>query len=191
MYDSNTCGRYKLTCSAFEVSWPTKLGREGATPSASRVALWSCPAFTMNSTSVTDIPRPPLPLAYSFVPQLTLALVIALRPPFVWRFLTWAVITVALLRAVRLDVGTKSYNYLTGGAFGATSFHALVLLLLSDPTAEWRHETQSVIVAEMPLRERVYNSACILVNLRGIGWTQQVRVDTIRCTRIAHSRAKL
>ncbi|GJE93178.1 membrane bound O-acyl transferase family-domain-containing protein [Phanerochaete sordida] len=119
-------------------------------------------------------PRPPLPLAYNIVPQLALAYIIAVLPHFLWRLLAWAVLTVALLDALRYDVGTKSLNYLTGGAFCATSFHALVLLFLSDPAAEWQHETQSNVVAEMTLLPRVYNSACILVSLRGIGWNQEI-----------------
>ncbi|EKM57183.1 uncharacterized protein PHACADRAFT_119470 [Phanerochaete carnosa HHB-10118-sp] len=134
----------------------------------------------MDSALAVDRPRQPLPLAYNFVPQLALACIIALRPRFIWRFLAWLSITTILLRAVRFDIGTKSFNYLTGGTFGAMSFHALVLLLLSDPAAQWRHETHSTAVSGMPLLQRVYNCACILVNLRGIGWNQQIEHVPLR-----------
>lgn len=84
--------------------------------------------------------------------------------------------TAAVIAGARFDTGDRFVNYITGIAMGNACFLAVILLLLSDPMKECRHESQKPgeDIINMPYWKGLYNAICLTYSDRGLGWNDQV-----------------
>lgn len=118
--------------------------------------------------------RPPFPFfAYYVLPHLSIILAIAL-PYFGLKLAVLCGVIATFFYSLRFDTGETFQNFSMGTAFATAIFRALDLLLLCNPMAEFRHNTQNSSLYELLLWKRLYHAICIFCNTRGIGWNYQV-----------------
>lgn len=132
----------------------------------------------MDRLSTTSDRRPPLPFfTYVLVPYFTVAVAVAFRPTFPslwWRLALVVGFPALLVNGLKYDTGETLRNYSIGAEFGNMTWTAVLLLLLTDPIRECRHETHEEEMIAMPWWKRVYWAVCLRMNTRGVGWNFQV-----------------
>jgi hypothetical protein len=120
--------------------------------------------------------KPPLPaFQYLVLLQLFLALVVAVRPKVVWRFAAFLLILYLNLRIITFTTGDIDRDYALSVAFGCLIANALHLLLVTDPTNDFRHANDLVPPRDLPLLRKAYWAFCLQNAARGIGWNYEVR----------------
>lgn len=119
--------------------------------------------------------RPPLStFQYIVLPQLFLALVIAVRPSATWRLLAFLLMAFVNLKALSFTSGNPDIDNALGSVFGTIIYTSLYLLFLVDPTKDFRHKKDLVTPSDLPLPRKVYWALCVQNALRGIGWNYRV-----------------
>ncbi|PCH35769.1 hypothetical protein WOLCODRAFT_133975 [Wolfiporia cocos MD-104 SS10] len=118
--------------------------------------------------------RPPLPLALQLLSSTLPACIIALNLPHAVRCAALVGYAYVLSRACSFSTGSVHRDYSLGCMLMGqliTTFH---LLCLSNPLAQFRHESDLVPPSELSFLRRVYWSMCVFFNNRGVGWSYQV-----------------
>ncbi|PCH35705.1 hypothetical protein WOLCODRAFT_107726 [Wolfiporia cocos MD-104 SS10] len=118
--------------------------------------------------------RPPLPLSLLLLSSTLPACIIALRLPHAVRYAALVGYAFVLSRACSFSTGNVHRDYSLGCLLMGqliTTFH---LLCLSDPLAQFRHESDLVPPSELSFPRRVHWSMCVFFSPRGVGWNYQV-----------------
>jgi hypothetical protein len=124
-----------------------------------------------------DAERAPLSIfQYMVLPQLFLALVIAVRPSAAWRLLAFLLMVLVNLKALTFTSGNGDTDNALGCTFGMTIAMSLHLLFLFDPTKDFRHEKDLVPPSDLPLPRRIYWALCLQQAVRGVGWNYRVLI---------------
>ena len=135
-----------------------------------------------------NLVKPPLPtFQYIALYQLFLALVIAIQPRVVWRFLAFLLILYHNLKIVTYTTGDIDGDYALSVAFGCLVATALHLLLVTNPMDDTRHVNDLVPPGNLPFWRKAYWAFCLQNSIRGIGWNYEVSlydpyiVNLIQC----------
>ena len=132
--------------------------------------------------------RSPLPaLTYLVLPHIVLAAFLAIlpRPPLCIRFAAWAGLTFVLVYAATqftTEAKDDFDDYISGIFLVLPSATAFVLLFLSDPMVDYRHESiqEGEVIKQKRFVQRMYLSMCIILSYRGIGWNYEVRGSSFK-----------
>lgn len=120
---------------------------------------------------------PLLTVAYLSIPTFLISLVVATRPTPIWRLFAFCLIASICLSGYNLTFGLPSHNYTIGSKLSASVLAAVQFLYLSNPLDEYRHVTDRIPAKNLPLWRRVYWVACLVEDLRGVGWNYQVCIN--------------
>ena len=128
---------------------------------------------------------PLLTLAYVVVPPIALSYLVAIRPALPVRVAAFcALLAVCVLAVTTYTTGDEFQDYFLGNHFASLVFTGCYFLLLSNPMADFRHESDSsagvVDPASLPVHRKAYRALCIFINMRGVGWNYQVRISHSR-----------
>ena len=121
--------------------------------------------------------RPPLPLwTFVVLPEIALACVIALRPPFTIRIgAALLLLYTAFYAASSYTLGTPADDYGLGSSFYGNMV-LNVMFLVTDPLKDIRYLKDPAPLTTKPLFKRIGYALCILRNYRLIGTNAQVRM---------------
>ncbi|KAI8990730.1 membrane bound O-acyl transferase family-domain-containing protein [Trametes punicea] len=121
--------------------------------------------------------RPPLPvLAFVLLPDVILACIMALRPPFVVKIgasllLLWA----PIYACATYTVGKPADDYLMGCiVLGSMLFNIMLLTWLTDPIKDFHYIKDPTPLTQKALLTRIWDAFCIIRNWRLIGMNVQV-----------------
>ncbi|KAJ8489854.1 hypothetical protein ONZ51_g2666 [Trametes cubensis] len=119
--------------------------------------------------------RPPLPLlTFVVLPEIALACVIALRPPFTIRIgAALLLLYTAFYAASSYTLGTPADDYGLGSSFYGNMV-LNVMFLVTDPLKDIRYLKDPAPLTTKPLFKRIGYALCILRNYRLIGTNAQV-----------------
>ncbi|KAG5714972.1 hypothetical protein E4T56_gene5371 [Termitomyces sp. T112] len=118
--------------------------------------------------------RPPFPfVTFLLVPDILLALALALDLPKRTRVAFFVVFALVCYQGLQYTTGDKMQDYSMGSTIGGQFFTALHLLLLAEPIRHYRHFSDHDDPSTRSLFKKVYWTACIIHSPRGIGWNYQ------------------
>ena len=126
-----------------------------------------------------DVRVPFSPLLHLLLPEVSLALLIALNLPFPVKAVCSCVILGYIICIILCTTtGNPVDGYALGSAvLGNTLFNIILFTWFTEPMNDFRYlsDTDTSALASRPLWSRIYNSFCITRNNRLIGWNVQVR----------------
>ncbi|RPD52490.1 hypothetical protein L227DRAFT_558657 [Lentinus tigrinus ALCF2SS1-6] len=133
------------------------------------------------------LPEPRVPfnaLTHLLLPEIALAVLMAVRLPFVLKAAISCVFLGSILHIVlTTSTGSVSADYAVGcSGFGTLFFNVLLFVWIVDPMDGFRHvrDPDGTPLATRSLLARVYNAACIVRNYRLVGWN-------VQASKVAHS----
>ncbi|KAI0357811.1 hypothetical protein OH77DRAFT_1588133 [Trametes cingulata] len=121
--------------------------------------------------------RTPLPfLTYVVLPDVALACVMALRPPFVIKIgVSLILLYAAVYAPLTYTMGSPVDDYSMGSTiFGNMMFNVALFTWLVDPVKDIRYIREPAPLAMRPLFKRIWYLFCLIRNYRLIGTNAQV-----------------
>ncbi|KAI0324014.1 hypothetical protein GY45DRAFT_1439337 [Cubamyces sp. BRFM 1775] len=121
--------------------------------------------------------RPALPfVTFVVLPDIALACIMALRPPFVIRVgASLLLLYAAFYATATYTTGTPVDDYSLGSTiFGNMVLNIMLLTWLTDPVNDFRYVKDPAPLTARPLFKRIWYAFCIIRNYRLIGTNVQV-----------------